>query len=380
MLTNGSDDPRSGWYPNQPGLSPGLVGSSNFGQQFAAPVDGQVYAQPLVDDETLLVATEKNQVYGLNPTTASLIWHHGYGVSGDTTFGAPFNPADVGCADLTPWIGITGTPVVDQATHTMYFLSKSYVAGTTGTPIWRMYALDTRTGAARPNFPVTIQGAGRQRPLSHLQPQAADAAPRAAADERGRLRGLRRSLHRAALQRLGRRHRRDDRCEEGDVEHPGRHRQPAGGIWQSGSGLVSDGPGQILFATGNGSTPTGPVPGSTPPEQLGLSVVRLTVQSDGTLKPTDFFAPYDAATLDAGDMDLGSGGPLALPAQFGTTTHPHLLVQAGKQGYVYLLDRDNLGGKGQGTAGGDAVVGRFGPDGGVWGKPTAWPGMAAGCI
>lgn len=77
--------------------------------------------------------------------------------------------------------------------------------------------------------------------------------------------------------------------------------------------------------------------------------------------------------MNGWDADLGSGGPLALPPQFGTTTHPHLLVESGKEGYVYLLDRDNLGGMGQSATGGEAVVQRLGPDGGVGESPLRGP-------
>ncbi len=147
------------------------------------------------------------------------------------------------------------------------------------------------------------------------------------------------------------------------------------GIWMSGGGLVSDGPGQILFATGNGASNTGPIPGDTPPPDLGESVVRLAVQPDGSLKAVDFFSPYDAATLDQSDLDFGSGSPVALPdGYFGTAAIPHLAVEVGKEGYVYLLNRDNLGGMDEGPDGTDDVVGRYGPNGGVWSSPAVWPG------
>src|SRR5262249_6662187 len=108
---------------------------------------------------------------------------------------------------------------------------------------------------------------------------------------------------------------------------------------------------------------------------LGESVVRLQVQPDGTLLPTDFFCPFDADTLDNGDLDLGSCGPVALPdAYFGTPQVPHLLVQSGKSGNVYLLNRDHLGGFRQGVGGLDDVVQRLGPNGGVFGRFSAWPG------
>ncbi|HZW91181.1 MAG TPA: choice-of-anchor D domain-containing protein, partial [Myxococcaceae bacterium] len=83
---------------------------------------------------------------------------------------------------------------------------------------------------------------------------------------------------------------------------------------------------------------------------------------------------YDADALNAWDADFGSGGPVGLPDSFGTPSVPHLGVAAGKQGFVYLLNRDNLGGLGQGPSGSDAAVQRIGPYGGVWSRPAVWPG------
>jgi hypothetical protein len=117
VTTNSKDLLRTGWYPDQPILSPRLVGGGSFGQQFSTPVDGQVYAQPLVANHTLLVATETNNIYGLDPATGAQRWTR--------NLGTWWNPADLGCGDLTPSIGVTGTPVVDLATNTMYLVSKT---------------------------------------------------------------------------------------------------------------------------------------------------------------------------------------------------------------------------------------------------------------
>ncbi len=95
---------------------------------------------------------------------------------------------------------------------------------------------------------------------------------------------------------------------------------------------------------------------------------------DGTLTAKDFFSPSNGKDLDANDQDLGSGGPIALPDSFGTPAHPHLVVQDGKDGRIFLLDRDNLGGADQGPGGTDAALGVTGPFGGLWGHPAAWPG------
>ena len=129
---------------------------------------------------------------------------------------------------------------------------------------------------------------------------------------------------------------------------------------------MSDGPDRIFFTSGNGISPA-KAPGNKPPGQLAESVVRLQPQSDGTLPAQDFFSPANAPKLDAGDTDFGSGGPVGLP--FGTTTYPDVVVQAGKYGRLYLLNRDNLGGRQQGSGGGDEDLFEIGHLAGLWGHP-----------
>ncbi|MFD0635955.1 choice-of-anchor D domain-containing protein [Catenulispora yoronensis] len=104
-------------------------------------------------------------------------------------------------------------------------------------------------------------------------------------------------------------------------------------------------------------------------------MVRLQVGSNRSLAAADFFSPTDNATLDMNDTDLGSGGPVALPDSFGTPKVPHLLFAGGKDGRLFLLNRDNLGGMGQGPGGTDAAVQTIGPlPGGQWGHPAVWGG------
>jgi hypothetical protein len=104
-------------------------------------------------------------------------------------------------------------------------------------------------------------------------------------------------------------------------------------------------------------------------------VIQLGVNSDGSLSAQDFFAPSDADVLSEFDVDVGSGGPVGLPSDlFGTSSHPHLMVQATKDGRIFLLDRDNLGGRAQGPGGTDAAVEVIGPYGGVLGHPGVWGG------
>ncbi|MFD0331845.1 hypothetical protein ACFQZC_36030 [Streptacidiphilus monticola] len=144
-----------------------------------------------------------------------------------------------------------------------------------------------------------------------------------------------------------------------------------GGIWMSGGGPVSDGAGRIFVATGNGISP-GAAPYNRPPRQLGDSIVQLGVNRDGSLAARQFFSPANAPTLAAHDTDLGSGGLAVLPQPyFGNSAHPHLMVQVGKDGRVFLLNRDNLGGRSTTT---DHVLGVTRLPAGVWGHPAVWGG------
>ncbi|MFC9353081.1 choice-of-anchor D domain-containing protein [Arthrobacter sp. NPDC057013] len=358
--TIGRDTLRTGWDSTESTLSPSSVSSSNFGKLFSTAVDGQVYAQPLVVGGTVIAATENNAVYGLDGVTGETKWQRSLG---------PAWPAStVSCGDLTPNIGITSTPVFDPATNSVFLLAKTNDGASPRLPHWYMHSLDHASGAERPGFPVLISGAptndptrpfnamtAMQRPGLLLMDGVVYAGFASHCDYTpfvGYVIGVSTSGRQTTMWAT----------ESGNAN-------AEGGIWQSGGGLVSDGPGQILFATGNGISPQAG-PGKTPPSTLAESVVRVRVGTDGNLTPTDFFSPANNLKLDQNDTDLGSGAPVAIPDGYGTAEHPHLLVQVGKDGHVYLLDRDNLGGMGQGPDGTDAVLDAAGPYNGVWGRPA----------
>jgi hypothetical protein len=358
------DTLRTGWDANEAGLAPAQVTSSSFGQLFSTAVDGQVYGQPIVVDSTVIVATENNKAYGLDAATGAIKW--------SVNFGPAWPASAIGCGDLAPTIGSTSTPVYDPSTGTVYFTAKVNDGPDTQHPHWYMHALDASTGAERAGWPVTIQGTAPNNPSFPFNPYSEMQRPGlllmggsvyAAFGSHcdfntyaGFVAGVNTATRALSLW----------------VDESGASAHGAG-IWQSGGGLVSDGPGRIFLATGNGVDP--PVgPGTTVPGQLGESVVRLAVAADGSMSAQDFFSPANANVLDTNDQDFGSGGPVALPDSFGTATYPHLLVAVGKDGRVFLLNRDSLGGRGQGSGGGDAVLGVTGPIEGVWGHPGVWGG------
>lgn len=355
--TASADLLRTGWDASEPGLSPGTVSGAGFGQLFTTPVNGQVYAQPLVVGQSVIVATENNWVYSLNAVTGAVNW--------SVSLGPDWPSSTLGCGDLTPNIGVTSAPVYDPSTGTLYLVAVVNDGPNVDQPHIDTFALNASTGAVQ--WKVPIQGSPsndpsrpfnplteRERPGLLLMDGSVYMAFASFCDYQpyvGYVVGVNTSTKALSIW-----------SDEAGVT------DDQGGIWQGGSGVMSDGSGRIFVSTGNGVSPA-PGPGTPPPAQLGDAVVRLGVGTDGTMAAQDFFSPANAPTLDANDQDFGSGGPVGLP--FGTSTYPHLLMQAGKDGRIFLLNRDGLGGRG---ASSDHPVSMSGPYEGQWGHPAAFAG------
>jgi hypothetical protein len=344
---------RTGWDPGEPKLSPSVVGGGTFNRVFSTAVNGQVYAQPIVVGSTLIVATENDWVYGLNAATGAVKWSRSLGTPYTITW----------CGDLAPHIGLTSTPVYDPANGMLYVLGQTL---TNGSPSWHLFGIDANTG--RISLKKPIDGSPTNDPNIKFRPKYELARPGllltkgtvygafgAHCDVQpyaGYVVGVNVSTKASTLW-----------TDESGVT------DDQAGIWQGGGGLMSDGPGRIFFTSGNGVSPA-PGAGNSPPGQLAESTVRLALQSNGSLAAQDFFSPADAPSLDASDIDFGSGGPVGVP--FGTATYPDLLVQAGKDGRVFLVNRDNLGGREQGAGGTDAALSSAGPYAGQWGHPAVF--------
>jgi hypothetical protein len=356
---------RTGWDKQEPTLTPGAITSSNFGQLFATQLNGQIYASPLVIGDTVVVSTENDWVYGLDAVTGAIRW--------SKNFGPAWPSATIGCADLAPNIGNTSTGVYDPASNLVYLTTKVNDGPDVQHPNWYLHAVDATSGAENAGWPVKIVGTPANDPSHPFRGYDVNERP-----------GLL-LMNGAVYMAFG------SQCDFGTYvgwvagvntntravdlwsDEVGAT-STGSGIWHAGGGLMSDGPGRIFVASGNGVTaPNGP--GSPVPQQLSQSVVRLGVAGDGTISAQDFFSPWNAATLDQNDQDLGSGGPVALPDQyFGTPATPHLMVEMGKEGRLYLLNRDRLGGKGQGPNGTDDVLQSLGPFQGLWGHPAVYGG------
>lgn len=358
-VTASQDLLRTGWDPAEPGLSPATVTGGSFGQLFSTQLQGQIYAQPIIAGSTVIVATEDDWIYGIAAVTGEVKWSR--------QLGTPWPAASEGCTDLTPNVGVTSTPVYDPASGTIYTVAEIVPPnGTAFNPQFHMYGMNAQTGAITEDVPIAgapVNDPTRpfnpfnqlQRPGLLLQNGWVYAGFGSHCDINpydGYVAGVNVSAHAVTMW-----------TDEAGIT------DDMAGIWQGGGGLMSDGTGRIFVSSGNGVSPA-PGPGTSPPSGLAESVVRLGVQPDGTLAPQDFFSPANAPSLDAADRDFGSGGPVGLPV--GTQQFPSLLVEAGKDGRVFLLNRDGLGGRMQGAGGTDDDLAMAGPFGGQWGHPAVF--------
>jgi hypothetical protein len=366
--TLSADNYRTGWYDNQPALAPSNINSSSFGRVLDVALNGQIYASPVVHGTTVIAATENNYVYGIDTASGAIKW--------TKYLGAPVPATTTSCGDLTPNLGVTSTPVVDPSTGHVYVMNKTWDGSTNASIKYEFHAIDIATGNERTGWPAAVGGTANNVSTATFNAQWQGQRP-----------GLL-LLNGNVYAGFG------GHCGQGpyrgwvagfstsspvqttlwsNADTPS-DPKPEGGIWMGGGGLVSDGDGQILLTTGNGPPP--PIgAGNSNPNLLGDSVVRLQVQNNGHLQATDFFSPSNADFLGIQDLDLGSGGVVALPEQyFGTTSHPKLAVQTGKEGITYLLDRTNLGGRSQGPNQTDNVIQKVGPYNGQWGHPAVYGG------
>jgi hypothetical protein len=357
--TISQNDLRTGWDPNEPALTPAAVKGGSFGQIFSTAVNGSVFGQPLVIGGTLIAATENNWVYGLDAATGAVRWK--------TFLGTPYHITT--CTDVFPNIGVTSTPVYDPSSGRVYVLALVHETSWQ----WHMFGLDVSTGAISYKWRLAGHPANdKHQTFSPLQQDQrtglllmngwvyagfashCDHSPYAGYVAGWNV-GSATSTAKTTLW-----------TDEADVSNK------MGGIWQSGGGIMSDGSGRIFVTSGNGISPASG-PGNKPPGELAESVIRLGVNNTtGALSPRDFFSPGNAPSLDASDTDFGAGGPVGLP--FGTATYPDEMMQAGKDGRIFILNRDNLGGREQGPGNTDQFLAKSGPYAGQWGHPAVFAG------
>ena len=339
VLTYHGDLLRTGWQSAETVLTPQGVGGGGFGELWTSPaLDGDLYGQPLYvagvpvggsPHNVVYVATEADTLWALDAHTGAVLW-------GPVRVGTPVPLSALECGDINP-VGITGTPVADPAADALYAVAMTSPDG--GKTLQdELVGVRLTTGAALPGFPVQIAPAVPGGPAFDARVE----------EERGALTLLPGGSvldvpfggfdgdcgdYRGWIAQIWL----PDPTHQADYVTPTTRE---GGIW--GAGGLAFGPEGALFGV------TGNSDGSSPLD-MGDAVLRLLPSPHLTQPPgpAGFFAPSNAVALDRRDEDLGTAGPLLLPAQPGP--YPYLAFTMGKQGVGYLVDRWYPGGSGTGN-------------------------------
>jgi Concanavalin A-like lectin/glucanases superfamily/Fibronectin type III domain len=373
VLTSHNDLARDGLNSNETMLTPSNVGSGTFGQLLSYPVTGQVYAQPLYvsnlaipgkgTHNVVFVVTQNNDVYAYDANSnagvsGGLLWHVNLGPAAatpNTFFGNRYGPYH----DINPQVGITSTPVIDLSTNTMYL--DAFTNDTPGQNVYshHIHALDITTGADKLTpmlVAAAVQGNGLegngttitfsaelqlQRPALTLLNGVLYVTYSGYADT-DPYHGWILGFNPTNLQLVSVFNDTPNLLPGGSENSGGAAGE--GGIWMTGSGLASDGTSMFLLV-GNGDF--GVAQGDYGDSALKISLDPSSTQAnpniDGYgLKVADYFTPSNQLSLAQSDADLGSGGGIVLPDQPGT--HPHEYIGSGKQGVVYLINRDSMSG------------------------------------
>ena len=345
VYTYHADLARTGQNLREYALTPATVSGGNFGKRWSCLLDGEAYAQPLYvanvvisggSHNVVIVATQHDSVYAFDADDpgCTTYWNKSFLGAGVTTV----STGDLGgCLDIIGEYGITGTPVVDPASRTVYVVAKTKESGSY---FQRLHALDLTTGNEMAGSPVTIQpsvssGGGtlkfdplwqNQRPGLVLSGGGVFVAWAGHCDFNSYHGWLTRydatSLAQTAVFNstpLG----------------------SAGGIWMSGGAPAVDSSLSLFFSTGNGTFDdvNSIVPPLAPNNDFGMSFLKLDPVS---LAVQDFYTPSQEAAWSGADLDISSAGMTVLPDSVGPATHPNVLVGADKQGHLWMLDRTNM--------------------------------------
>jgi PQQ enzyme repeat/Immunoglobulin I-set domain len=359
VATFKNDVSRSGQNPAESTLTLANVNSTSFGLLHTVMVDGKVDAQPLylgqvpisgTAHNVAFVATEHGSVYAIDASTGTPIWQVSVLATGET-------PSDThGCTQVTPEIGITSTPVIDRTAGPHGAL---YVVGMSidksSNYHQRLHALDLTTGAEMFSGPAEITatapnaaGTTTFAPGQYEERAAlllangqiytswtshCDAAPYS-----GWIMAFNQTtLAQTAVLNVG--------PNSGAAVANGTNFNMNGpAIWMSGDGPGADAQGNVYLLTGNGLfEPTLNANGFPNMGDFGNSFLKLT-STASTLTVADYFAMSSEVTESGGDIDLGSGGEMLLPDLTDSGGNvKHLVIGAGKDSNIYLIDRDNMG-------------------------------------
>lgn len=350
VLTYKNDLSRSGQNLSESTLTPANVNSSSFGLLRNLPVDGKVDAQPLYASQlsisgsahnTVFAATEHDSVYAFDADSGSVLWQVSLLGAGETLSDSR------GCNQVVPEIGVTSTPVIDRAAgaHGMLFVV-AMSKDASSNYHQRLHALDLTTGAEMLNGPVEIAA---------TYPAAGGGSTTFIAgqyEERAALLLLNGTLYTSWT----------SHCDiapyfgwiiaysestlsRSTILNVAPNSGGAGpAIWMSGGGPAVDAAGNIYLLTANGVFETTLDTNGFPDAQdYGNSFLKIST-AGSSLAVADYFTMFNEVAESSSDEDLGSGGEMLLPdLTDSSNTVRHLVIGAGKDGNIYLVNRDSMG-------------------------------------
>jgi hypothetical protein len=352
VLTYHNDIARTGANLNEAILTPTNVTSATFGKKANLSVDGHVDAQPLYASgvavpsngthNLLIAVTEHDSVYAFDADAGTIVWQKSMLGSGETTSDTH------GCGQVSPEIGITSTPVIDRTRGPNGAIYVVAMSKNGSTYHQRLHALDLATGAELFSGPkeitATYPGTGQNSSGGNVIFDPGQYK------ERMGLLLLNGVIYTAWASHcdftpytgwvMGNS---ADTLAQTTVLNV----TPNGGLgafWGAGAGITADSSGNIYLLVGNGDFGT-TLNGSGFPANgnYGNGFIKLST-TGGQLAVADYFEMSNQQSENNGDVDLGSGGAMVLPdfVDGGGVTR-HLVVGAGKDTNIYLLDRTNLG-------------------------------------
>jgi hypothetical protein len=371
VYTSHNDVSRDGANSHEYALTPSNVNTTSFGKLFSCAADGAIYGQPLwvanvtvngAHHNVVFVATAHDGLFAFDADASPCItlWAvslidtpHG-GATGETTVpaGPTGNLVGGGYGDITPEVGVIGTPVIDPTSNTLYVLSKSVNSAQT-VFYQRLHAIDLTTGQEKPGSPVTVAasytGNGGTMTAFNSQTQLQRSGLAlvngvvfivwASHEDTGTYYGwLAGYSYSGSAFNL---------AQALNVVPDG----ASGGIWMSGGAPAADSNNQLYVITGNGTFDA--TNSGAPNDDYGDSLLKLSP----SLTVAQYFTPSDQLTDEQNDQDFGAGGAVVLVDLPAGSPVTHLVLGGGKDGSLYVLNRDNLGGFGDSAAVQQVAVG-----------------------
>jgi len=317
---NGTDG--TGVQSSELTLTPASVSSGKFGQLWSRGLDGPIWGQPLYMNglsvggkvrNVVYVTTANDSVYALDADTGTELWKKSFLSSGVTAV-----PTTV--TKVSTVTGILSTPVIDPIKQAIFVVAETSENNATYFP-HRLHALSLITGSELTTEPELISDPDLEPIMKFQRPGLLLANGTiyvgfGSIEDRSPYHGLLFAFDENTLKQK----------EVFNVAPAGQ-----GGLWMSGASPEADSEGNIYISTGNGSVGT---------NNFGESIVKLSP----SLQELDYFTPYNYATYDTNDLDIGSGSMILVPDQNGP--FPHEIIACGKPTPIYVINRDAFGGLG----------------------------------